>query len=145
MIEKLPLSDQLIMNCLDINYGIEVATLTFLRIGADIDASVYKAQTLDQRSYFVKIKRGHHPDISFVIMELLQGAGIQQIIPPIKTVHGQLTQRIEDFTLIVYPFVEGQDGFSCNLTGNQWAKLGHALRQVHEIDVPLSIQNQLHS
>jgi len=143
MIEKQPLSDQLIINCLNTDYGIEVATLTFLPLGADMNASVYKAETSDQRSYFVKLKRGHHHDISVVIVELLHDAGIQQMIPPIKTLLSQSTQRIEDFTLIVYPFVKGQDGFSCNLTDNQWFKLGLALRQVHEIDVPPSIQNQL--
>ena len=143
MIEKLPLSDSHIIGCLNVDYGIEVATLTFLPLGADMNASVYKAQAHDQTSYFVKLKRGHHHDISVVIVELLHDAGIQQIIPPIKTIHGQSTQRIEDFTLIVYPFVEGQDGFSRNLTDNQWLKLGKALRQVHEIDVPPSIQNQI--
>ena len=143
MIEKQPLADQLIINCLNIDYGIEVAAFAFLPLGADMNASVYKAQTVDQRSYFVKLKRDHHHDLSVQIVELLHDAGIQQIIPPIKTLLGQLTQRIEDFTLIVYPFVEGQDGFSCNLTDNQWFKLGLALRQVHEIDVPPSNQNQL--
>ena len=143
MIEKQSLSDQLIINCLNIYYGIEVATLTFLPIGADTNASVYKAQTYDQRSYFVKLKHGHHHDISVVIMDLLHDAGIQEIIPPIKTLLGQLTKRLEDFTLIVYPFVNGRDGFTSNLTDNQWFKLGKALRQVHEIDVPPSIQNQL--
>ena len=59
MIGKQPLSDQLIINCLNIDYGIEVAMLTFLPIGADMNASVYKAQTYDQRSYFVKLKHGH--------------------------------------------------------------------------------------
>lgn len=143
MIEKQPLSDKLIINCLNIDYGIEVATLTFLPLGADMDASVYKAKTHDQRSFFIKLKRGHHHDIGIVIVELLQEEGIQQIILPIKTLLGQSTKRIEDFTLIVYPFVEGQDGFSCNLTDNQWFKLGKALRHVHEIAVPSSIQNQL--
>lgn len=52
-------------------------------------------------------------------------------------------QQIEDFTLIVYPFINGQDGFSSNLTDNQWVKLGSALRRVHDIDVPLSIQNRV--
>ena len=102
-----------------------------------------KLKRMTRASYFVKLKRGHHHDISVVIVELLHDAGIQQIIPPIKTLLGQSTQRIEDFTLIVYPFVKGQDGFNCNLTDNQWFKLGEALRQVHEIDVPSSIQNQL--
>ena len=143
MIEKQSLSDQIIINCLNIDYGIEVDMLTFLPIGADMNASVYKAQTYDQRAYFIKLKRGHHHDISVKIVELLYDAGIRQIILPIKTLLDQSTQRIEDFTLIVYPFVEGQDGFNINLTDTQWFELGKALRQVHEIDVPSSIQNQL--
>ena len=139
----IPIADQRIINCLNIDYGIEIATLTLLPIGADMHASVYKAQTHDQTSYFVKLKRGHHHDISVVIVELLHDAGMQQIIPPIKTLLSQSTQRISDFTLIVYPFVNGQDGFSCNLTDNQWVQLGKALREVHQIAVPPSIQNQL--
>ncbi len=143
MLEKLNLSDQIIIECLNTNYGIEAATLTFLPLGADTDASLYKAQTLDQRSYFVKLKLGHHHDTSTEIVELLQSAGIQQIIPPVKTTHGKTTQRIDHFTLIVYPFIDGQDGFNRNLTNDQWIKLGKALRQVHELEVPLSVQNRI--
>ena len=43
----------------------------------------------------------------------------------------------------MYPFVDGQNGFSSNLTDDQWVTLGKALRQVHEIEVPSSIQNQI--
>ena len=49
MLEKQALSDQLIISCLNTHYGIEVATLTFLPLGADMNASVYKAQALDQK------------------------------------------------------------------------------------------------
>ena len=143
MLEKHPLSDPTIISCLNTHYGIEVASLTFLPLGADMNASVYKVQTLDQKSYFIKLKTGHHHDISVEIVELLQSAGIRQIIPPVKTIHGRTTQRIDDFTLIVYPFVDGQDGFNRNLTDDQWTTLGKALRQVHEVEVPLPIQNQI--
>lgn len=143
MIEKQPLSEKFIINCLNADYGIEVTVLTLLPLGADMNASVYKAQTYDQTSYFVKLKRGHHHDIGIAIVELLHDAGIKETIPPVKTILGQSTQHIEDFTLIVYPFVNGQDGFSSNLTDNQWVKLGSALKQVHEIDVPPSIQNRV--
>jgi spectinomycin phosphotransferase len=142
MLEKHALSDQLIISCLNTNYGIEVATLTFLPLGADITASVYKAQTA-QKPYFIKLKQGHHHDTAVEIVELLQSAGIQQIIPPVKTIHGRTTHRIDDFTLIVYPFVDGQDGFNRNLTDDQWIKLGQALRQVHEMEVPQSIQKRI--
>jgi spectinomycin phosphotransferase len=143
MTEKSLLSEQRIIDCLKINYGIEVATLTFLPLGADMYASVYKAQTHDRSSYFVKLKRGHHHDISASIIALLRNAGIQQIIPIIKTIHGQATQRIDDFTLTVSPFVDGRDGFSRDLTDDQWYTLGKVMRQIHEINVPFSIQAKI--
>lgn len=143
MLEKQSLSNQRIISCLINDYGIEVATLTFLPLGADMNASVYKAQAVDKTCYFVKLKHGHHHDISVAIARLLYEAGIKQIIPPIKTIYGQPTQYIDDFTLIVYPFVEGQNGFSSHLTDDQWFILGQALRQVHEIEVPSSIQSQV--
>lgn len=143
MREKQPFPDHLLINCLNIAYGIDVTRLIFLPMGADMNASVYKAEAQDHASYFVKLKRGFYPSIGSVLAELLHDAGIEQIIPPIKTVQGQPTQRIEDFTVIVYPFVKGQDGFSCNLTDHQWIKLGKALKQVHKMNVPLSIQTQI--
>jgi len=71
------------------------------------------------------------------------GSGIQQIIPPIKTIDGKLTQRIDDFTLTVYPFVDGQNGFCYDLTDDQWVALGKVMRQVHEFDVPPSIKDRI--
>jgi spectinomycin phosphotransferase len=141
MIGKQPLSDQRIFDCLNIDYGIEVIALTFLPLGADINSSVYKAKAFDQSSYFVKLKRGHHHDISVTILTLLHEAGIQQIIPPIKTKHGQLTAEIDDYTLIVYPFVDGENGFSRPLTADQWFTLGKMLKQVHTFNVPSSVQS----
>ena len=143
MLEKHPLSEQHIIDCLDTHYGIKIVTLTLLPLGADMNASVYKAQAQDQSSYFVKLKRGQDHNIGIAIVEWLHHAGIQEIIPPIQTNHGQSTQHIDDFTLILYPFVEGQDGFSRTLTDEQWVKLGKALRQVHELQVPLSIQHRI--
>ncbi|RZI45899.1 aminoglycoside phosphotransferase family protein [Candidatus Finniella inopinata] len=143
MIEKPPFSKKRIIDCVKINYGIEVAMLTVLPLGADMHASVYKAQTHNRSSYFIKIKRGHHHDISAITIELLRNAGIQQIIPIVKTIHGKATQRIDDFTLTVSPFINGRDGFSRNLTDDQWFMLGKVMRQIHEINVPLSIEAKI--
>ncbi len=143
MIEKQAISEQRIVTCLKADYGIDVVTLTFLPLGADMNASVYKAQGSDQLSYFVKLKHGNHHDLSVTVHSLLHDAGIQHIIPPFKTTNGQSTLHIDDFTLIVYPFVEGQNGFVRNLTDNQWVTLGKVLKQVHEFDMPLLVQNQI--
>lgn len=142
MTEKPSLSDQHIIDCLNSDYGIQVAQLTFIPLGADIDAAVYKAQTNDQ-SYFVKLNSGNHQDIGPIIQLLLHDAGIHQIISPIKTNNGNPMCHIDDFTLIVYPFIEGQDGFSKSLTDDQWIALGKALKLVHEFHLPAPIKDQI--
>lgn len=143
MIEKKILSDQRIIDCLNTDYDIKAATLKFIPLGADIDASVYKVQTHDNSSYFIKLKRSHPDDIGAVIQLLLHDAGIKQIISPIKAKHSQPTNYIDDFTLIVYPFIEGQDGFSRNLTNDQWITLGKTLQKIHEFVLPPLIKNQI--
>ncbi len=143
MKEKPPLPDQRIIDCLMTEFGIKVVALSFLPLGADINASVYKAQAHDQSSYFVKLKRGHHHELSIALARLLHAAGISQIIPPVNTIQGQPAHFIDDFTLFVYPFVEGTDGFSRNLTDEQWRMLGKAMRQVHAMEIPFAMQNQM--
>ena len=141
MLEKKTLSGQTIINCLQADYGIEVATLIFLPIGADANASVYKAESLSGSSYFIKLKQGHNHDVGVTLLTLLHDAGIRQIIPSIKSIHKKLSVHLDDFTLIVFPFIEGRDGFSHTLTDNQWITLGKVLRQVHEFKVSPSFQD----
>jgi spectinomycin phosphotransferase len=137
------LSEEHIIDCLHTHYGIDVVTLTNLPLGADIHAAVYKADTQDNSSYFVKLKRGHHHDVGIAIVQLLHKVGVQSVIPLVKTRQGHPTLSIDNFTIMVYPFIEGQDGFSRDLTDQQWLTLGKELRQVHEMDVPSTIKQQL--
>lgn len=141
--EKPSLSPQYIVDYLNTYYGIVVTKLIVLPLGADMNASVYKAETNEGRLYFVKLKHGHGYDMSVALLALLQASGIQQIIPPVKATDGEFTQHINDFTLTVYPFVDGQNGFCYNLTNDQWVALGKVLRQVHEFDLPQSIKERI--
>lgn len=122
---------QNIMRCLATYYGIEAISLTFLPIGADQNASVYKAETVDHRAYFVKLKKKYDHDLIIVIPQLLHQAGIHHVILPIKE-----ALSIGDDVLIVYPFIEGQDGFKRELTKAQWLLLGKTFSQIHKVKVP---------
>ncbi len=133
----------LIIKWLHTYYLIEVTALTLLPLGADPNASIYKVKANDQKTYFVKLKRGHLHNTNIEVLDLLQTAGIQQLIPQVKTVAGAQIQQVNDFTLIVYPFIEGQDGFSRPLTDKQWIALGRALKQVHEVHVPTSLKTRI--
>ena len=136
-------SKRQIIDCLAQEYAIQTTELTFLPLGADKAASVYKAQTQGKHSYFVKLRRGLQPPINARLLTLLHEAGIQQIIPPLKSIHDQHTHRIDGFTLIVYPFIEGQNGFSSPLKDHQWIVLGKTLRQVHDFQVPEPVLNEI--
>jgi spectinomycin phosphotransferase len=139
MIDRHFPSDKYMIDCLRANYDIEVKSITPLSGGADMNAAIYKVQTHNQSSYFVKLKHSDENNINVTILELLHASGMQQIIPPIKTIHGHSILHIGDFCLMIYPFIEGVNGFSHKLTDKQWMTLGKALRQVHDFDVPTSL------
>jgi spectinomycin phosphotransferase len=135
--------DQWVTEKLKADFGIEICALNNLFLGADMNSSVYKARARDGADYFIKLKHGYHPEVSTAILGLLQALGITAIIPPIKTLEGEDLLRSGDFSLLVYPFVHGQNGFMQPLTANHWVALGKTLRQVHELSVPLALQQQL--
>ncbi|MDX8430447.1 MAG: aminoglycoside phosphotransferase family protein [Candidatus Algichlamydia australiensis] len=129
-------STHLFISCLKSFYQIEVSSLIFIPVGADIHASLFKIESTDQKIYFVKVRRGPFHDGSTEILELLRKNGVQHLIQPVKTIDGKLTQQTGDFTLIVYPFIQGQNGFSRSLSDNHWISLGKTLKQIHEIPLP---------
>ena len=129
---------QLIISSLRDNYDIEVAHITPLLWGADAYALIYKVQDPKPKTYFVKLKQGKH-DSSAHLQLLLHDAGIQGVISPIKTIDNQPQLSIQHFTLTVYPFIDGLDGFGEPLTDKQWISLGKALRQVNQLKFPTSI------
>jgi spectinomycin phosphotransferase len=132
-------SDKHIIECLNVDYGIEAHSITPVYQGADITAALYKVQAQNQASYFVKLKHGYENESNLTLLELLYTSGIQQIIPPVKTIHGHSILPLGDFCLIVYPFIEGVNGFSRKLTDAQWITLGKVLRRIHDFDVPSSL------
>lgn len=143
MTKNIFLEHQQIEDCLKVHYDLDIIKLLPLHRGADNNACVFKADTREQ-PYFVKLRHGHYNEINFSVIELLTQAGFKPIIPPIKTKQEQAMVSIEDFHLVVYPFVDAQDGFSHSLSEKQWIQLGKALRQIHDLEVPTSIQARLH-
>lgn len=137
------ISDKQIIDCLKNHYGINVNALTPLSLGADINACIYKAATIDKSFYFVKIKYAHDHQMSIAVLELLEQEKIPLIIPLIKTKSGLASQSIEHASLTVQPFIEGVNGFSQMLTADQWKFLGKSLKKIHEIEIPSAIKMQL--
>ena len=139
---KKAIQDQQLIDLLNVHYRIDIHAVQLILGGADMNAFGYKADS-ESNSYFVKLKYGDHDEINVSIIRFLHDSGIKEIIFPIYTREAQLFQRLDQFKIIVYPFIHAQNGFNQNLTEIQWKQLGTVLRQIHETFVPPSIQQQL--
>lgn len=144
MLEKPTLHDEALIACLQNGYGLAVTVLTFLPLGADANAGVYRADATDGNAYFVKLRRGPLDETSVSLPKCLIDQGITQIIPPLTTLGGQLWTTLDPFTVILYPFVEGHNASEVALSADLWRLFGAALKRVHTATIPPALGQQIH-
>jgi spectinomycin phosphotransferase len=143
MLEKPRLDDDLIIECLRDDYGLTVTTLTFLPLGYDAYAGVYRVTTDTEQTYFLKIKQSVLYEASVRLPRFLKDHGLEQIAAPLLTRSGQEWTHIDDFTVILYPFIEGTNGLDTGLSDAQWIEFGTALRQLHDMQLPTELATQI--
>jgi spectinomycin phosphotransferase len=136
MLEKPDLPDHLILSRLQAEYGLDVTQLTFLPLGYDVHTAVYRLVARDGAAYFLKLRKGDFDPIAVAVPQFLCSLGIKAIIAPFETQKGQLFGRLEDDTIILYPFIPGKDGYQVQLTDRHWIELGRTLKMVHAAQVP---------
>jgi len=143
MLEKPELKDKEIINCLREEYGLNVGYFTFLPIGADRNTAVYRVVTNNGMVYFMKLRRGDINEASVAVPNYLNDLGIKHIIPSLTTQTGQLWANINPFKVILYPFIEGHDGFEKSLSEQQWVEFGTALKRFHTANIPEGITRSI--
>ncbi|MGA9398877.1 MAG: phosphotransferase [Anaerolineaceae bacterium] len=143
MLEKPDLHNEELIVCLQAEYGLINPQVEFLPLGADQNTAVYRAVTTDEIPYFVKLRRGSFDPMSVTLPRYLSDQGIHQIIAPLVTKSGRLWARLGDFAVILYPFVEGQDGYEVNLSDHHWVELGQALKRIHSVTLPAAMAGSI--
>jgi spectinomycin phosphotransferase len=143
MLEKPDLPDELLLACLQAEYGLRITRLAFLPLGADQNTAVYRAVTEAGTPYFVKLRRSDFDEIAVTLPKFYHDQGLRQIIPPLETCSGQLWAHLEPYRLILYPFVEGQDVYHVNLSDSQWVEFGRALQHIHAVSVPPALAGRI--
>jgi len=143
MLEKPDLHNEELIACLQAEYGLINPQVEFLPLGADQNTAVYRAVVSDQTQYFVKLRRGIFDETSVTLPRYLSDQGIHQIIAPLVTKPGQLWASLGDFTVILYPYVEGQDGYEVNLSDHHWVELGQALKRIHSVTLPAAMAGRI--
>jgi spectinomycin phosphotransferase len=142
LLEKPDISDELIISRLQEEYGLHVAHLTFLPLGADMGTATYRALTGRGETYFLKLRKGFE-EITVTVPLFLKSQGMQEIIAPFETRSNGAWADFNEYKMILYPFIDGTDGFHVVLSDRQKQNLGAALKKIHGVQIPLELQKLL--
>jgi spectinomycin phosphotransferase len=143
MLEKPDLDEEAICACLRDDYVLSGVQIGFLPLGADLHTAVYRAVASDGAVYMVKLRRPPFDELSVALPHWLHKQGIAQIITPLTTQAGQLWAELGADKVIVYPFIEGRDGYQVQLTDRQWVEFGAALRRIHTTPLPRALRRRI--
>lgn len=145
MLEKPELEDHLLLSRVREIYGLQAAKLMFLPLGADVNTAVYRLVSPTGIPYFLKLRHGEFDPLAVTLPTFLASRGLQQVIKPVETKSGQLWSELGDWKLILYPYVNGKDGYEVSLSDDQWRGFGAAVKCIHGMLLPPDILKQIPS
>jgi spectinomycin phosphotransferase len=120
-------------------YGLSVAALTYLPLGADSESAVYRLEA--DRSYFLKLRtRAGFSAKSLELPRYLHGLGLPHVPAPLATNAGTAWVDLDDYVLSLHPFIEGRTATEAGLSPADWRGLGATVRQVHTCVLPADLQ-----
>jgi spectinomycin phosphotransferase len=143
MLQRPDIPDESIISCLQDEYRLPITRIELLPIGVDQRVAVYRADTSEGRSYFVKLREGDFNEGALLLLKFLSGLGIEEIIPPLETFSGELWKTLGVYRLVLFRFVEGRDAYETRLKRQQWQSLGKAVKSVHIAKAANELQMQL--
>src|SRR6478609_9457775 len=125
---------QTIADCLESHYGVHAAESEFLPIGHDMKAFVYKVVAVDGGTYFLKIRADPVYQPGLLVPRALIDQGIKAVLAPLRTRVSGLWSPLEGcngFSVVLYPFVRGENAMVTGLSDDQWRAFGATLNAVH--------------
>ncbi len=143
MLQPPAIANALLAATLQQDYHLSAESITFLPIGNDASAWIFRADTIDHATYLFKLKRGPVEAASLTVPYYLYNHGVAAVVAPLPTANGQLAAPCGDFTLILYPFIVGETGMALGLAPAQWQAFGLLLAQLHTTALPSTLSQQL--
>jgi len=143
MLEKPDLQDDKISACVQVEYRLRVTAIAFLPLGADLNTAVYRVTGDDGTAYFLKLRSGVFDETSVALPKFLGDQAIPHILAPLTTTSRQLWVDLADFKMILYPFIEGRNGYEVDLSDRHWIEIGAVLKRIHSVTLPSALSNRI--
>jgi len=136
------LPDEALVAGLGTHYGLAVTALTFLPLGQDVSAWVYRVRAADV-TYFLKVRTSVANAPGLLVPRYLHDHGVASVVPPLPTVTGALWAPLAGYALTLYPFIAGSTGMEHGMSASQWIAYGAALRRIHTTAVAPELAHRM--
>jgi len=134
MREQPRIPEERLRACLEEQYDLYPVTLEFLPRGRDYNAGVYRVVS-EGTAYLLKVTSRSLYEPSCLVPHYLRDQGITSVVAPVPTKSQALWTKLLDWTVIVYPFIEGDTSLT-GMTNAQWKEVGSIFKRIHR--APLS-------
>lgn len=137
------IAEEQLRACLQDRYGLIPVMLDFLPVGLDYNAGVYRVVSEQGTAYLLKVTSRPLYEPRCLVPRYLNEQGIRSVVAPIPTRDSALWTRVEEWTLTIYPFIDGDTSWT-GMTNEQWKETGTIFRQIHQVTLPPEGFTSLH-
>ncbi len=120
--------------CLQDQYDLSPATLEFLPLGQDYHAGVYRVVSEQGTPYLLKVTLRPLYEPGCLVPRYLRDQGITSVVAPVPTKSNALWTKLVDWTVIVYPFIDGDTNWT-GMTNEQWKEVGTIFQRIHRVQL----------
>ena len=135
MREQPEIPEESLRACLQDFYDLSPVTIEFLPLGLDYQAGVYRVVSEQQAPYFLKVTSRPLFVPSCLVPRYLRNQGLPSVVAPLPTKSNTLWTRVDDWIIIVYPFLDGDTSWT-GMTDEQWKEVGTIFQQIHQVILP---------
>src|SRR2546421_8449412 len=135
MREQPKIPEEQLRACFQDQYDLYPVTLEFLPLGLDYNAGVYRIVSEQGTAYLLKATSRPLYEPRCLVPRYLNDQGITSVVAPVPTSSGALWTQLEGWTLIVYPFIDGDTSLT-GMTHEQWQEVGTIFQQIHRVMLP---------
>ncbi|HJT55623.1 MAG TPA: aminoglycoside phosphotransferase family protein [Ktedonobacteraceae bacterium] len=135
MREQPKISEQSLRACLQDHYDLYPVILEFLPVGLDYQAGVYRMVSEQGTASLLKVTSRPLYEPQCLVPRYLHDQGSTSVVAPLPTRNNALWTKLEDWTVIVYPFIDGDTSWT-GMTDEQWRETGTIFQRIHSVMLP---------
>ncbi len=117
MREQPGIPEERLRACLQDQYDLIPVTFEFLPLGLDYNAGVYRVVSEQGTAYLLKVTSRPLYEPRCLVPRYLNEQGITSVVAPVLTRSSALWTLLEEWTVIVYPFIDGDTSWT-GMTGS---------------------------